>query len=436
LILYAYTRAGVNHNTTLLKNNQDSLVQNGDSIVGEGWYRELVLISYPESDSLYILFSIGVTGSSQPGIYYSIVDMSLNGGLGAVIQKNVQLENFKAVDCLSAVKHGNGRDWWVIFRRFNSVSSPNNEYYVYLVTSNGVLVQPIQYVGSLNSTNLGEISFNSAGTKMTYINYVGLIELYDFDRCTGLLSNPITISPESTQPPYPENWSAEFSPSGDLLYVSQIAAFPPDSCYLLQYNLNSANILLSADTIWKSPYFENMGQLKLAPDAKIYLTTNFGGGYPYSDTTYSYINTNLSVINSPDSLGSTCNFQPFSFYLGGKRSYFGLPNNPDYDLPALAGSPCDTLVSVGEAPQIQQAALSVFYHSAWEKAFINASNLKGKSGKLLVYDMQGKIIHQEPLRIQNGYYTKDLSMQGKAHGVYLVIVQTEREHLARKMSTD
>jgi hypothetical protein len=142
---------------------------------------------------------------------------------------------------------------------------------------------------------------------------------------------------------------------------------------------------------------------------------------------------NLSVINSPDSLGVACNLQPFSFYLGGKRSYAGLPNNPDYDLPALAGSPCDTLVSIGEAPQIQQAALNVFYHSAWEKAFINASNLKGKNGKLLVYDMQGKIIHQEPLRIQNGYYTRDLSMQGKAHGVYLVIVQTDKERLTRKM---
>jgi hypothetical protein len=144
----------------------------------------------------------------------------------------------------------------------------------------------------------------------------------------------------------------------------------------------------------------------------------------------------MGVINSPDSLGATSNFLPWSYYLGGKRTYWGLPNNPDYDLPALAGSPCDTLVGMGESPQIQQATLNVFYHTAWEKAFINASNLKGKSGKLLVYDMQGKIIHQEPLRIQNGFFTRDLSMQGKAHGVYLVIVQTEKERLTKKMITD
>ncbi|MBL0341881.1 MAG: hypothetical protein IPP71_13640 [Bacteroidetes bacterium] len=46
----------------------------------------------------------------------------------------------------------------------------------------------------------------------------------------------------------------------------------------------------------------------------------------------------LSVINYPDSLGTACGYSPFSFYLGGKRTYYGLPNNPDYDMPAIAGS--------------------------------------------------------------------------------------------------
>jgi hypothetical protein len=146
---------------------------------------------------------------------------------------------------------------------------------------------------------------------------------------------------------------------------------------------------------------------------------------------------NLSVINSPDSAGLACDFQPWSFYLGGKRTYWGLPNNPDYDLPALAGSPCDTLVSQNEmAGAAAVGSLHVYYHPAWEKAFINASNLKGKSGKLLVYDMQGKVVHSEPLRIQNGYYTRDLSMIGMAEGVYLVVVETEQERLVKKVLID
>ena len=47
--------------------------------------------------------------------------------------------------------------------------------------------------------------------------------------------------------------------------------------------------------------------------------------------------------------------------------------------------------------------------------------------------MQGKIIHSESLRIQNGYYTRDLSMEGYAEGMYLMVVETEKERLVKKM---
>ena len=423
-------------NGEIISHNHTTMT-NGDSINLQLWYREVVIVDKPATSNQYYVFSIEVTSNNPQGLFYSIVDMSLNGGLGEVIQKNVQLENFKAVDCLSAVKHGNGRDWWVIFRRFNSVSSPNNDYYVYLVTSTGVFGQPIQNVGSLNSTNLGEISFNSTGTQMAFINYVGLIELYDFDRCTGLFSNPVNISPESSQAPWPGLWSAKFSPSGNILYVTRIPAVVTDSSRLFQYDLAAPNIASSQLTLWSAPWSTTIDQLKMAPDNKMYLTTNFGQVYPYTDSMYNYINMNLSVINSPDSLGTACDLQQFSFYLGGKRSYAGLPNNPDYDLPALVGSPCDTLVSQNElAGAAAIGSLHVYYHPAWEKAFINASNLKGKTGKLLVYDIQGKVVHSEPLRIQNGYYTRDLSMIGRADGVYLVVVETEQERLVKKVLID
>ena len=420
-------------NGEIISHNHATMT-NGDSINLSLWYHEVVIIADPANNEKYYVFTIEVTSPSPPmGLFYSFVDMNLNGGLGEVIQKNVQLENFKTVDCLSAVKHGNGRDWWVIIRKSDFPSGSNNDYYVYLVTPSGVSSQPIQSVGSQNSTNSGRISFNSSGSKMSFINLIGLVELYDFDRCTGLISNPITIQPESAQAPWPAYWSAEFSPSGDLLYASQIAINSTDSSRLFQYDLNATNISASKVMIWETPFVTTIAQIKRAPDNKIYIATNFGQVYPYTDSMYNSINMNLSVINSPDSLGLACGLQPFSFNLGGKRCYSGLPNNPDYELPALAGSPCDTLVGINDTPQIQQAALNVFYHTAWEKAFINASNLKGKTGKLFVYDMQGKVVHSEPLRIQNGYYTRDLSMIGRADGVYLVVVETEQERLVKKV---
>ena len=91
------------------------IMQNGDSIVGRGWYNELIIVPNPANDSTYYLFSIGVT--SIFGLYYSIIDMRLNNGLGAVVSKNIQLQSFPMIDCLDAIKHANGRDWWIIFRQ-------------------------------------------------------------------------------------------------------------------------------------------------------------------------------------------------------------------------------------------------------------------------------------------------------------------------------
>ena len=429
LLAYAFTRAGVAGNTTRIYNFNHLKVQGGDSIVGEGWYHELVIIPFPNFNSLYYLFSIGVTGSSQSGLYYSVIDMSANAGLGAVIQKNVQLQSFKCSDGLAAIKHGNGRDWWIFFRRWDIV---NNTFYKYLITPNTVSTIFTQNIGTSTDNGFGRMQFSNDGNKMLFYNYRGLMELYDFDRCTGQLSNPVTVYPENGQAPWPQDWSAEFSPSDSVLYVTHIAAFAPDSCYLIQYDLTAVDITTTADTLWRTPFMMNMGQLKLAPDKKIYLSNNFNGGYPYPDTTYNMYNMYLSVINSPDSLGASCNLQPYSFYLGGKRTYFGLPNNPDYDMPALAGSPCDSLTSIQEFTLNHSAELYVFYHPAWQTAFINAQKLNGKSYELLVYDILGNIVFKETGKINPPYYTKNLNCSAFAKGMYVVILKTERETLTKK----
>ena len=177
-LFYAETRAGIADNTTWVFNANHVLMQGGDSIVGEGWYNELVIIPYPDSDSLFYIFSIGVTGSSQSGLYYSIVDMSANGGLGAVIQKNVQLHNYKSADGLTAIKHGNGRDWWIINRRWNNI---NNTFYKYLITPSGVSDSMPQNIGYANNAAVARMQFSNSGNKLAHYNGGGLLELYDFD---------------------------------------------------------------------------------------------------------------------------------------------------------------------------------------------------------------------------------------------------------------
>jgi hypothetical protein len=155
---------------------------------------------------------------------------------------------------------------------------------------------------------------------------------------------------------------------------------------------------------------------------------------PYPDTAYNQFNSNLSVINFPDSAGSACGFVPHGFSLGGSRAYYGLPNNPKYDLGPLAGSPCDTLVGNSEPPPtIIDPKLNVYYHSEWQSAFINASNLSGTKGTIEIFDVQGKMVHRELMQIENGYYTRDFNMTGMADGMYFVNLISSGQRLSGKI---
>jgi len=436
LLFYAATRAGLSGNTTLVFDSSHAVMINGDSIVGEGWYQELTILPMPNSSSLAYLFSVGITGSSQTGFYYSIIDMTANSGLGAVLQKNVQLETFKCSDGLTALKHANGRDWWILIRNWNNV---NDKFYKYLVSPNGVSNAIIQNIGSPTNNGFGKMKFSKDGSRMAMINFAGLMEVYDFDRCTGIISNPVTIHPEPPTSPYGRFWSCEFSPDGRFLYANTYS----DNSALYQYNLiqpNPASMRILLDSI--PNYSIGMGFLKLAPDDKIYFSMMYEclgvpNCYPFPDSIYNYVNMNLSVINYPDSLGTASGYAPFSFYLGGKRTYYGLPNNPDYDMPALAGSPCDTLVSIKEPSNLNtNAALHVYYAPDWEKAFINADKLKGNQYSLRMIDILGKEVYSESGTLNSQYFTRDLNCASFASGIYMITFETERERLVKKMQVN
>jgi hypothetical protein len=418
----------------LVWNRNHELMMEGDSISGTSWYQEMIIVPNPADDSSYYLFSVGVT--YQFGLMYSIIDMRGDGGLGAVTQKNMQLLNFLMVDCILAIKHGNGRDWWLLVRPSPVGSTPNNTWNTFLINTAGITAMPNQFLGSLNSTNGGRLTISPDGARICFVNLGGMIELYDFERCTGLLVSTENIEPELSIGPYPYYWLSEFSSSGQYLYVSSTTQTVSK---LWQYDTWSANILTTKTLVWQTPGPPfTAGALKRGPDNKIYFSCawvppNGSNSYPYDSTEYFTENMNLSVINSPDSAGLACDFQPWSFYLGGKRTYWGLPNNPDYDLPALTGSPCDTLVGVSEIPvHEQQTNLYVYYSPQWQTAFINANQLKGTSCKLQVFDVMGNLVFEESKKFNPPYYTKNLNCTSFAKGMYVVTLEAGGQRLVKK----
>ena len=439
LLFYAFTRATIPGNSGLIYNKQHQLMVNGDDILGQGWYNEMVVLPSPDNSDQYYLFSIGVTFSSDYGLFYSVIDMSLDGGLGAVTQKNIMLDSVPAVDCLKAIKHGNGRDWWLLFRKWDPTGlTANKRYYKYLIDPTGVSLNNSEAIGSTNTTGLAQIAITADGSKLAFINRKGVINIMDFDRCTGDLSQVNILQEESNNLALGRYTFAEFSPSGQFLYIARNDTVS----ILLQYDLSQPNPTLTRDTIYTfTNSYYTVGTLRLAPDNKIYLSNAWAYGYqwnyPYQDSAYNFVNMNLSVINDPDQPGSACNFQPYSFFLGGKRTYWGLPNNPDYDLPSVAGSPCDTLVGMNEFPvQESHPNLYVYYSPQWQTAFINANQLKGTSGKLQVFDAMGKLVFEESTKINPPYYTKNLNCTSLSKGMYVVILEVGEQRLVKKFAVE
>ena len=402
-------------------NSNHQVMANGDSMKGGGWYNEITIVPFPGSDSLYYIFYIGVT--LDYGLYYSIVDMSANGGLGEVIQKNVQLHNYKSADGLKAIKHGNGRDWWIINRRWNNI---NNTFYKYLISPAGVSDSMPQNIGFATNHGFGRIQFSNNGNKMVYYTLVGLLELYDFDRCTGQLSNLQTIYPEPTQAPFGCYWGACFSPDDNLLYISGIPIQSTDTSRLYQFDLTATNIAASVDTLRQTHFNETMDDLKLAPDGKIYLATSYYQYYPYNDTMYNNTNMYLSTINSPNSLGSACDLQPYSFYLGGKRTYGGLPNNPDYELGALAGSACDTLTGISPLNPPKGNLINIYPNPVNNILFI--SGLSDAKNELVVYDIYGRLIIEKQTNGTNG----SIDVSSLSDGVYNIRIKNEAGEYFKK----
>ncbi len=429
---------GGTYNYGYIINKNHQIMENGDSLASQLGYQEMIIVPDPGNANQFYVFTAGIL-SPITGFYYNKIDLSYNNGLGKVIQKNVQLQTFKVNDGLAAVKHGNGKDWWVVMKMSSNTSAVNT-FYFYLVNSTGISGPFLQSIGSpVRYGDFLRLKFSKNGNKLVAMTPGNLFETYDFDRCTGLLSSVKTIHQHNINPPYKFYWSFALSSSGERVYaLSEYNGPNQDSSYVVQYNLNASNILNSADTLHTFIYPELGGLLQRGPDDKIYIATGYWVAdcdvdYLYCDTTRNYVTNNLSVINSPDSLGAACDFQAFSFNLGGHRTYLGLPNNPNYELGPDSGSVCDTLGHVGLNELLGVASnLFVFYNPSWQKAFINAEKLKGKNYVLIMYDITGREVFKEVGSLEGNYFTKGLEMNQFSTGLYIISLSTEKEKLVKK----
>ncbi len=257
-----------------------------------------LVITKPGSTTIFYIFTVDENARSR-GLRYSTVDMSLDGGMGDITEKNTLLFA-PATEKMAAVKHANGVDLWFVCHKWES-----NEFVSYLVTETGILnASPIvSKVGTVHeghvSRSRGYMKLSPRGDKLALaIESMNRFELYDFNNLTGTVSNPL-IFPDN----YVTAYGVEFSPDGKFLYGSERWG---DKLY--QFDISSGNLttILASQTLLANG---NAKGIQLASDGKIYVANTSGM---------------IGVVNNPTDAGSASNYNAYSQNVSGS-SLEGLP---------------------------------------------------------------------------------------------------------------
>ncbi|HTA62022.1 MAG TPA: gliding motility-associated C-terminal domain-containing protein [Bacteroidia bacterium] len=318
-------------NGVYAENRTNGAMFNALNLGDQNSTQSALIIPKPGSKTVYYIISTDYN-SGPYGVRYSVVDMSLRGGLGEVTLKNQHLMPAPATEKSLGVKHCNGTDYWVLLHPLNS-----NAFNAYLVTAAGINTTPVvsyagtvlpivSHVANATPTNFdfpgcGYLKASPNGKKLAMgsdSDTIPIMEIYDFDNSTGVVSNPITINYSSLHLRGP--YGLSFSPDNSKLYAEP---HKDSTSWLFQYDMSSnvaSTIIASQTLIAKTKgnflnydYTGDMAAIQMAPDGKIYIAR--------------YNTDTLAVINNPNNAGLACNFNYSGLALTfGTRSQAGLPN--------------------------------------------------------------------------------------------------------------
>jgi hypothetical protein len=401
----------------------DSMLPSGNTILNFAGLHFNIFLPYLESDSIIDLFTVSHNPFASPGLYRTRINSIAN----SIISANIPIDTgYYPSDGVQALRHGNGRDWWLIWKDHDRInfSQRRNNFRLFLVSSSGVVLQNNQSIGTPSLGSRGRIRFNKDGDRIALASGSGLIEVYDFDRCTGTISNPLQLQIDSVY------WNGvpltcEFSPSGRFLYVSVSADLQGNLARILQYDLWAPNPAITKLPIhsWPFPSFGSTltGGLQLWLDDKIYVGTGEQFNQ-YPDTFYTPNITHLSRIEDPDQLGSACNFNLNCVYLSGARSYGSLPNNPNYVLKEWAGSGCDTLSLTGLDEKKTENGIGVYPNPARDVLNIQCKVPLQQNSDLRVYSSGGALLLKQSLPLR--CYRHAIDVSHWPVGLYLVVINS------------
>jgi len=334
-------------------NRNHQVMTNGFGInptVASSTYQGALIAPVISDPNKYYVFSLESsevlnTNPVGPGrLYYSVVDMTLDNGLGGVMsgQKAILLDS--SLSEMMTIVAGDNCDLWLLvhnivgydFKAFHITAAGIDP--IPQVSTVGHIQSPVPTVGPYF---VGSISVSPDRRRIVHANPVFRgIEVFDFDPAFGIVSNAILLDTTAIAD------APCFSPNSSMIYV-KMKKVPGTSTMVRQYNVS----LLTPGAIINSKYdfaqirLAQTGGMKLAPDGKIY-------GFFQRAVNQGATNLpdSLGVINFPDMAGAAAGYNPVIVPLGNRLGVgFDLPNSYWKPLQDTLTSKIDTVFGVNNS---------------------------------------------------------------------------------------
>ena len=268
-------------------------MMNGTDLIDPGVFGRAV-VKWPGKDDIYYIFTAEFP-QVYTGFYYSIIDLKLDNGLGAVTEKDIPVESgWDAADRIAIVEKENSENVWVISRKYTE-----DAIVAFLVDEFGFNPNPVLSEMPDRDANSWEWGFIkiSYDKKFLLSSYHAdeEIEICNFDALSGHAEYMYTLKyPGGVQAPIV---GMEFSPDSKYLYISINKTL--DTNVIYQFDMqnitdkdlfNSSAILIGSGAA--------MG-MQLARDGKIYCVSNNNSDF----TNY------CSIIHNPWVKGVGCDYE-------------------------------------------------------------------------------------------------------------------------------
>lgn len=344
-----------------------TIMLNGTGLMGDiSTTQSALVVPNPASSTQYYIFTAGADGAGD--FRYSIVDMTLNSGLGDVMvaNKNILLTD-SITEKIAAIRDG-ANGIWIVTHKWGT-----NQFYSYHLTTAGLSPAVVTNSGTVHNTSAiqntyGQLKFNNCGTRLACaVGYQDIVELFDFNLTTGIVSNPMTINMGDNV------YGVEFSPSGNFLYATSYFT----SCKLAQYDISLATLpLILASKIPLSATDDLYG-MQIGPDGKIYVSRSFSSQF-------------LGVINNPEVAGFGCNYVENGLDLDpsfmGVNGALSVPSFMQSYLNLATGTTClTTEISENDL----EFSISIYPNPSTNEFTINLTN---GNAWVSIYDCTAKLI--------------------------------------------